>query len=217
MSTHETSLRQRHSELTRDLILRTVAEMLDEGEQSDLVVPEVARRAGVSLRTVYRYFPSREGLIAAAGEWIGVHVLAAGIAETLDEIPAVYAESAARWDEHPNLVQAMAFSRGANSLRSVRRQERLEKLRQALREVTDGLTEVEATRAFAVFAYLDNMLAWVTMRDEAGLDGEQAGAAVAWAMQALVDDLRRRQRAAGKKPEHRTHGDRPASRTKGAT
>ena len=129
MSTSETSLRRRHSEYTRDLILRAVAEMLDEGEPGDLVVPEVARRAGVSLRTVYRHFPGREELIAAAGEWIGVNVLAAGMAETLEEIPAEYAENAARWDEHPNLVQAMAFSRGANSLRSVRRRKRLENIR----------------------------------------------------------------------------------------
>jgi len=91
----------------------------------------------------------------------------------------------------------MALSRGANSLRSIRRQERLAKLRESLREVTDGLPEAEARQAFALFAYLDNMLAWLTMRDEAGLDGKETGAAVAWAMSVLIDDLRRRQRAAG--------------------
>ena len=196
-TTNETSLRRRHSELTRDLILRTVAELLEEGDAAELAVPEVARRSGVSLRTVYRYFPSREQLIAAAGEWIGVNVVGGRIPTLLDEVPQVYAENAARWDEHPKLVEAMALSRGANSLRSIRRQERLAKLRDSLGEVTDGLPEAEARRAFAVFAYLDNMLAWLTMRDEAGLDGNETGAAVAWAMSVLIDDLRRRQRAAG--------------------
>ena len=57
----DSSLRQRHSELTRELIMRTVAELLEEGEASELAVPEVARRSGVSLRTVYRYFPTRTG------------------------------------------------------------------------------------------------------------------------------------------------------------
>jgi AcrR family transcriptional regulator len=197
MSTTETSLRQRHADLTRELILRTVAEMLEEGTASDLSVPEVARRSGVSLRTVYRHFPTREELLAAAGEWIGVNILRAKIPEAIAEVPQVYAENAALWDEHPNLVEAMALTRGANSARSIRRQERLEKLREALREVTDGLPEAEARQAFAVFAYLNNMLAWVTMREDAGLDGKQVGAAVAWAMRVLIDDLRRRQRAAG--------------------
>ena len=128
---------------------------------------------------------------------IGVNILRAKIPEAIAEVPQVYAENAARWDEHPNLVEAMALTRGANSVRSIRRRERLEKLHEALREVTDGLPEAEARQAFAVFAYLNSMLAWVTMREEAGLDGKQVGAAVAWAMQVLIDDLRRRQRAAG--------------------
>lgn len=195
--TNDLSLRQRQSGLTRELILRTVAELLGQGEASELAVPAVARRSGVSLRTIYRYFPTREELIAAAGEWIGVNVLAAAIPSTLAEIPHVYAENAALWDDHPRLVEAMALSRGANSLRSIRRQERLENLRAALDEVTDGLPEADARQAFGIFAYLDNMLAWVTMRDEAGLDGKEAGAAVAWAMGVLIDDLRRRQKAAG--------------------
>jgi AcrR family transcriptional regulator len=204
MSTPETSLRQRHADLTRELILRTVAEMLEEGTASDLAVPEVARRSGVSLRTVYRHFPTREELLAAAGEWIGVNILRATIPELIAEVPQVYAENAAVWDEHPNLVEAMALTRGANSVRSIRRRERLEKLRAALREVTDGLPEDEAQQAFAVFAYLNSMLAWVTMREEAGLDGKQVGAAVAWAMRVLIDDLRRRQRAAGTSGKEKT-------------
>jgi AcrR family transcriptional regulator len=199
MTTHadDVSLRQRHHELTRELILRTVAEILEDGATPDLAVPEVARRSGVSLRTVYRYFPTRDELIAAAGEWIGLNVVGGGIPSALDEVPQVYAENAARWDEHPRLVESMALSRGANSLRSVRRRQRLTGLEEALREVTDGLSESEARQAFAVLAYLDNMLAWLTMRDEAGLDGADAGAAVAWAMQLVIDDLRRRQKAAG--------------------
>lgn len=195
--TEKASLRRRHSELTRELILRTVAEILEDGDTAGLAVPEVARRSGVSLRTVYRYFPTREQLIAAAGEWIGINVVGGSMPASLAEVPQVYAENAARWDEHARLVETMATSRGANSLRSVRRRQRLTMLQEALREVTDGLPEAEARRAFAVFAYLDNMLAWLTMRDEAGLDGAETGAAVAWAMQVLVDDLRRRQRAAG--------------------
>lgn len=195
--TEEVSLRQRHSELTRELILRTVAEILEDGDAAELAVPEVARRSGASLRTVYRYFPTRDELIAAAGEWIGVNVVGGRMPSALAEVPQVYAENAARWDEHPRLVETMATSRGANSLRSVRRRQRLALLEEALREVTDGLPRTEARQGFAVFAYLDNMLAWLTMRDEAGLDGAEAGAAVAWAMQVLIDDLRRRQQAFG--------------------
>jgi AcrR family transcriptional regulator len=194
---HGTSLRERHWELTRELILRTVAELLEEGAPSELAVPEVARRSGVSLRTVYRYFPTRDQLLAAAGEWIAEAFLESELPDSLEAIPANYAENAARFDEHEKLFRAMALTAGGNSVRSRRRQRRLEKLREALREVTDGLPEAEARQAFAVFAYLINMLGLVTMRDEAGLGGKEVGAAVAWAVAVLTEDLRRRQQAAG--------------------
>src|SRR5436190_23405394 len=205
-ATDETPLRQRHHELTRELILRTVAELVEEDGASELAVPEVARRSGVSLRTVYRYFPTRDELLAAAGEWIADQFLEPHLPARLAEMPENWADNAARFDEHEGLFRAMALTAAGQSVRSGRRRQRLEKLREALSEVTDGLPEAEARRAFAVFAYLNNMLSWVTMRDEAGLDGKEVGAAVAWAMDVLIDDLRRRQRAAGTSERSKTNG-----------
>jgi len=193
----DSSLRRRQAELTRELITRTVAELLEEGAPSELAVPEVARRSGVSLRTVYRYFPTRDELLAATGAWIADQYLEPHLPDRLAEIPEHYARNAARFDEHEALFRAVALTAAGHSVRSERRGQRLEKLREALREVTDGLPEAEARRAFAVFAYLNNTLAWVTMRDEAGLDGKEVGAAAVWAMNVLIEDLRRRQRAAG--------------------
>jgi AcrR family transcriptional regulator len=201
----DASLRQRQSELTRDLILRTVAELVEEGGAGHVAVPEVARRSGVSLRTVYRYFPTRDDLLAAAGEWIADRFLDPSLPERVDELSANYAGNAARFDEHEQLFRAMALTSAGRSIRSTRREQRLEKLRDALHEVTAGLPAAEARRAFAVFAYLNNMLAWVTMRDEAGLDGKESGAAVAWAMDVLIEDLRRRQRAAGSTERSKKH------------
>src|SRR5216117_2045482 len=134
MDTAKTSLRHRHAELTRDLILRTVVAMLEEGAPSELVVPDVARRAGVSLRTVYRHFPTRDELLAGAGEWIGENLLTARIPTAVDEIAQGYEDSAVRFDQLPNLVRAMAVTRAGNSIRSVRRRRRLGSLREALAE-----------------------------------------------------------------------------------
>jgi hypothetical protein len=38
------------------------------------------------------------------------------------------------------------------------------------------------------------MLAYTTLREESGLDGEEIGRAIGWAIRTLVDDLRRRYR-----------------------
>ncbi len=193
-----TSLREQQAQLTRELILRAVAERLETDDPGDISVPAIAEHAGVSLRTVYRYFPTREELFAAAGDWINEQVLG-GIPfeETLDGLGEVFKRACERFDEKPRLVRAMALSQAGRSVRSHRRARRLEGIRRALREVTNELPEREVRRAEAVFFYLENMLAWVTMRDEAGLSGKEVGEAVAWAMRTLTEDLRRRNEAAG--------------------
>lgn len=192
------TLRDQQQALTRELILRSVVAQLENGELGDLTIPDVAKSAGVSVRTVYRHFATREELLAAASEWIAEHYFAvAGLPETLEaQIDAVGLQPAS-WDEHPNLVRAMALTRVGQAVRSQRRARRLKLIQRALSELTDNLPEQEQRRAEAVFGYLSNMLAWVTMRDENGLSGEQVGEALRWALETLADDLRRRNDAAG--------------------
>ena len=169
------SLRDQHHQLTRELILRSVAEQLEVGEVSDITVPEVARAAGVSVRTVYRHFPTREELLAGASEWIGDRLFGHQLPDRIEDLTASLRVNFANFDEHPNLVRAMALSRAGNLVRSPRRQRRLENQNHALLAVTSNLPEGERRQAEAVFGYLVNMLAWVTMRDENGLSGTEIG------------------------------------------
>ncbi len=191
------SLRDQQQDLTRELILRSVAEQLEREELPDITVPRVAAAAGVSVRTVYRHFASREDLIAAAADWISERFLHTPFAQTADEFAANWTAGAKSFDEHPNLVRAMAISRAGNMVRSARRTRRLQAIRQALQDVTGNLPAADQRRAEAVFGYLINMLAWVTMRDENGFSGQETGEAIGWAIQVLLDDLRRRNEAAG--------------------
>jgi hypothetical protein len=79
----------------------------------------------------------------------------------------------------------------------VRRTRRLENLGQLVREVAGNLPPAEARQAEAVLGYLSSMLAWLTMHDENQMAGEEIGRAVNWAFRTLMDDLRRRNEAAG--------------------
>jgi hypothetical protein len=62
-----------------------------------------------------------------------------------------------------------------------------------------ALPEPELRRAEAVLAYLHNMLAYTTLREEQQLSGAEIGEALGWAIRTLVADLRRRQRAKERK------------------
>jgi AcrR family transcriptional regulator len=187
------SLREQHAEMTRERILSAVADLLEDGG-SELTMPGVADASGVSLRTLYRYFPTRDALFEAAARWIGDELLRHPYPETLDEIAELFRVGCRDFDERPQLVRAMALSQLGQDVRAFRRRERVDAIRDALRRETPGLSADEMRRAEAVLAYLHNMLAYTTLREESGLSGDEIGEAAAWAIQTLVGDLRRRSR-----------------------
>lgn len=188
------SLREQHAEATRERILSAVAELLERGDAEGLTMPDVADASGVSLRTVYRYYPTREDLLESAGRWIGDELLRHPYPRTLDEVADLFEEGCRDFDEHPGLVRALALSQLGQHVRGYRRRERLAAIRRALREELPGVPKEELRRAEAVLAYLHNMLAYTSLREESGLSGAQAGEALGWAIRTLVDDLRQRSR-----------------------
>jgi AcrR family transcriptional regulator len=189
------SLRDQQAAVARERILHAVAELLERDGAAELTVPQVAERSGVSLRTVYRYFPTREALLAAAGRWIGGELLKQGYPTSLDDVADSFERACGEFDERPGLVRAMALSNVGREARSSRRRERLQAIRQVLEQEVGSLPERELRQAEAVLAYLHNMLAYTTLREEQRLSGTEIGEALGWAIRTLVADLRRRQRA----------------------
>jgi len=56
----------------RARLLAAVVELVGDGRDEDMAMKDIAERAGVALGTVYRYFSSKDHLIAAAlVEWAG--------------------------------------------------------------------------------------------------------------------------------------------------
>src|SRR3954469_21788354 len=60
-----TALRTEQTALTRTRIIDAVFELLAEGHPAAISIPEVSRRSGVSIATIYRHFPSKEALLEA--------------------------------------------------------------------------------------------------------------------------------------------------------
>jgi AcrR family transcriptional regulator len=194
-----TSLREQQAAVARERMLHAVAELLERGGSEELTMPEVAELSGVSLRTVYRYFPTREALLDAAGRWIGGELLKQGYPRSLDDVADSFERACRDFDERPGLVRAMALSQVGREARSSRRRERLDAIRQVLEQEVGALPERELRQAEAVLAYLHNMLAYTTLREEQQLSGAEIGEALGWAIRTLAADLRRKQRAKERK------------------
>jgi AcrR family transcriptional regulator len=190
----QVSLREQQAEAARQRILRAVVTLLEEAGVEDLTMPQVAAESGISLRTVYRYYPTREQLLEAAGRWIGAELLGQGYPQSLDDIADTFEDGCRQFARHPGLVRALAVSQLGCEVRAPRRAERLDAIRDALRAEVGDLSAEELRQAGAVLAYLHNMLAFTTLREEHGLGADEIAAALGWAIRTLVDDLRRRQR-----------------------
>ena len=191
-TTYESPLRAEQMEQTRLRILEATADVLADEEVNEVTVPLVAMRARVSVRTVYRHFPTKEALFDEFGEWAEEHlrVVLLSYPDTLEGVremaPALYR----MYDERAPLIRALLSKRG-QEIRARTRRRRLATFEKAMREVTHGLGPAERQRALGVIYLLVSAPAWQAMRDQWGLEGQEAGKAAAWAVRVLTDELRR--------------------------
>jgi AcrR family transcriptional regulator len=186
------SLRARQAELVRAAILEALVARLEHEAPDEVAVDELARDAGVSRRTLYRYFPNRAALLAAAEERI---VARLGLSIEIDgpeAISAAYRAGSRRLEQHPALARALRQTLVGRDLRPPLRGRRIAALRRALEPLTRGLDEAEARRVEAVIAYLHSANSWVMIGDESGLPPDEIRAAVTWAIETLLVDVRRR-------------------------
>lgn len=197
LSMSSVTLREAQAAVTRERILSAVADLIEQGGVDELTLADVAEASGASLRTIYRYFETREQLLEAAGRWIGDELLKHPYPTDLDEVADLYQEGCRDFDLRPGLVRALALSQLGQEVRGYRRRERSEAIRRSLRSELSALDEQELKQAEAVLGYLHNMLAYTFMREEGGLSGEEIGEAAGWAIRTLVADLRRRDTTKG--------------------
>jgi AcrR family transcriptional regulator len=189
------SLRQRHAEQTRNVILGALTEQLAREGFSDFDIPSLARRAGVSVRTIYRYFQSRDVLLDALAQWINDQIAPVPRAVSVDDLAALPEALFPAFDQHEQILRAQSATDQGRALRAKGRRQHLAMYQEALSEVISQLPPDEARAAAAVITYLLGSQAWRTMKEEYGMDGEESGRAVAWAVRTLIDDLDRRSAA----------------------
>lgn len=172
---------------TREKIVDALTSLMAEGAQ--LTHDAVADRAGISRRTVYRYFPDQASLRAAVWARLGP---AGGIPTTLEALLGSMAERYGNFDrDAATMTVAMASAEG-RAIRNVMKGERAAAYRAMLDDRVAALPDADRTRAMAVIQLLSSGLAWREMRDQWDLEAEGMAVACNWAIETLLADLDRR-------------------------
>ena len=188
-----TLLRERQVELTRDLILEALADLIAEGYLAEFSTQDVADRAGVSLRTVYRHFADREALLDGLIAWGQERLRAAGgmdLPVSADDIAALVRVKFAVLERFPSLMVAAAKLDSATGVETEMAARSLQAIRSTLAELTAGMDPKLAEAAVWMIRIIWSHKTWAVLHEEAGLDAANAGAAAAWAIEVLIEALR---------------------------
>jgi AcrR family transcriptional regulator len=190
---YESPLRAAQTEQTRLRILEATTDVLADPASEEVTIPLVAKRAQVSLRTVYRHFATREALLDAWAEWVDerLQIHLQSYPDSAERLGPFARELYRSYDEAGALVRAMLASKAGRAMRERTRRRRQRGFNRAMRDLTAGLDPQERARALAVVYLLVSAPAWQAMREQSGLDGVEAGKAAAWALRVLTDELRR--------------------------
>jgi AcrR family transcriptional regulator len=190
--------RSTRGEATRERIIATVRELLEEGAFHESTMEEVADRAGISRATLYQHFRSRLDLVDAICESFAVNPALVEVRQTveLDDPDAALAETVAAsvrfWaSEDPVLAQlygVVAVDPAARDLVDRQRRDRrgeMERLARHLRaagRLRPGLGE---RRALSLLMVLTSYDAFRELR-EAGLSERDASRSLQDSARALL-------------------------------
>jgi AcrR family transcriptional regulator len=189
-----TTLRERQAEQVRATVLDAVVDELEKRPVDDISMTDVAAAAGISLRTLYRYFPDRPSLLQAAGERLYESLGVPSEVRRPADVSASFLDAAARLSKRPTLTRALVQTTAGRTARSGLRERRVAAIEAALAPVTAGLDPAHAREAIAVITHLCSASSWVAITDETPLADAAAQRAVAWAIDALIDALERERR-----------------------
>jgi len=193
MTTAPPDLRTSQVLETRRRIGFAVAEILAGGGASDLSFPEVAERAGVSLRTVYRHFPNKEALAVGALQAGSERAFAD---HPLDEQRLDSLEPFLRvlWTElmaNRDLVVAQHMSAAGRSLRAERLRDRRGIVDGAIRRDEPDLSAEDRDRLSAIASVLTSGSVLLDLVEGLEVSVDEAAALAAFTIEAVLDRVRR--------------------------
>jgi AcrR family transcriptional regulator len=192
----------RHAEATRRAILEAGVELLLERRGAGFSVQEVADRAGLTHRTVYRYFPTRQELMAATARLLpGFADDSFGDVSSVEDWIAGLARHHASIEANLGVVRSvLAAVLASDDLLPFgqARQTRDTHRREVFRRQFPHLPESDARRTYAVLRHVTSSASYVLCRLRFGMSPAEATETIRSGASDIVAQAARRDRAAAR-------------------
>src|SRR5262245_54767459 len=177
---------------TRRAILEAMVDVIMEADGIGFSVQAVADRAGVSHRTIYNYFPTREALCDAFSDYVDESLGAsAGLTEepawSLASLPQLVEglyRTLALGDRHARAYVMLMIGNRRPMSAWRKRSLMAEKLVAREQSARIPLTPRQVTAVVRMFV---STMGWHLLTEQCGLSTDEAAAASAWATRTLLD------------------------------
>jgi len=186
---YSSELRAEQHDQTRLRILEAAAELMADPTQPELTFAAIGKQARISDRTVYRHFPTKEGLLEAFWAYVNTQLGMAEYPETTRALLAVMPSVYAGFDARAGLIRAHLASPAGRELRQRIAPKRRQLFLRMLDGYAAGLPPKSKRRACAVVQLLFSPRAWDSLEENWDMDGREAAEACDWAIRTLLSAL----------------------------
>lgn len=188
-----TDLRTRQRAATRERIIEAVHEVLAEENPTTLSMPQVAARAGTSLRTVYRYFPTKEALVDAASHTFEAEDRGLVGPPSLATLAEYLTVTWRGFTQSIGAVRAQHLTPAGRDLRSTRLPRSRAVTQRALAGERLPLSPADLERLADLIVVLTSSSMYLELVDRLGYPDEEAARLAAFATTAAVEKAQRDQ------------------------
>jgi AcrR family transcriptional regulator len=183
--------RARNRAATERAILEAVHDLVTESHPAALSMPAVAERAGVGLRTLYRYFPSKEALLDAASLSMSTDAReAVGGTPTTETLGEYVRINWLGFVDQVAAIKAQHLTPAGRELRARRLPDSRRAVRRGLEERGVELPDTDQDRLVDLIVTITGSSTFLELVDRLGHDPEDAAALATWAVRALTDRAR---------------------------
>jgi AcrR family transcriptional regulator len=187
---YRSPLREERAAQTRERILEGLVRVMAKNGIAELSIPLIAREAGVSIPSVYRYFPTKRHLVAALDEYAhrkgSFDFSEFRPMETPDDLANIIPTTFQRRESIEPMLSAAMSSGLGYAMRRPEFKERTKYLAHALRPATKHLKPKEADWMVDIVLILNSHACVRAFKDYLGLNTQDAAKRVAWAIRTLA-------------------------------
>jgi len=151
-----------------------------------LTIAQVAKDAGITDRTVYRHFQTREELLKAVWGRMQSRIGLGGFPRTVDALLAAPAALFPRFDAQEGAVRASMYSQAGREVRASANRERQQAMQACVAQALPELDESARRRRAAVIQMIGSSHGWACFKDYWGLDTDEAARAATEAIAILL-------------------------------